>query len=175
MHKARINLRQLTSQGDDALFLAVRGNHFQLTNWLIYLTVQNLNQEQLDFTPILSKDHLRKIIDPHLKEKFKLYAAQNTKYDVEKEPRIKNYGDGLMQMDTKSHAYVFNIFYRNSINTLNYFACAALNGFWKLAALISHETFARSRFFADRVSYVNKYSDTLYQANINSRIILGGE
>ena len=54
------------------------------------------------------------------------------------------------------------MFYRNTLNSLNYFACATLNGFWKVAALISHETFARSMHFCSNV-YVTKASDPLYQ------------
>lgn len=42
IHRTRMNLRQLTAQGDDALFLAVRGNDFPLVRHMVYLTVEGL-------------------------------------------------------------------------------------------------------------------------------------
>lgn len=68
----------------------------------------------------------------------------------------------LYQANTRNVAYVYNIFYRNTLNSLNYFSSAILNGFWKVAALISHETFARSMHFCAQ-AYVTKSSDALYQ------------
>ena len=46
---SRVNLRQLNSNGDDCLMIAIKNNDYNMVKFLLFETVQNKLKCQLDF------------------------------------------------------------------------------------------------------------------------------